>query len=217
MNKGKAIPVYDLNSLVPSIKWGSFAVERFEDSFNNAKGDVYAPHRHDLYEVFWISEGQGICWVDFQPYEIQPPMLVFIAPGQIHSWSLTAPFAGYILLFNNGFFATRSIDIATLPVEATLFEAPSSGPTLNIVREHGNDFSQLFQKLDAEFQSSQQDQDVALHAYLHLIMIAAKRLSERLRGPPTRMNPPRCSPRSSCNCWNGTSWQSFRWPIMRKC
>jgi AraC-like DNA-binding protein len=185
MSNGKAIPVYGLNNLVPSTKWGSFSVERFEDSFNNAKNansDVYAPHRHDLYEVFWISEGQGTCWVDFQPYEIQPPMLVFIAPGQVHSWTLTGPFAGYILLFTNDFFATRSIDVSSRPLEIPLFEAPGAGPALSVVKDHAADFSQLLRKLESEFQTSQQDQDVALHAYLRLLLIEAKRLTEKLPG-----------------------------------
>jgi AraC family transcriptional activator of pobA len=182
MNSGKDIPVYNLQSLVPSTKWGSFSIERFEDSFNNAKGDVYAPHRHDLYEVFWISEGQGTCWVDFQRYEIQPPMLVFIAPGQVHSWELTAPFAGYILLFTNDFFATRSKDLTTDPLDTPFFETPGSGPALSVVRDHANDFIQLFHKLETEFGSSLRDQDVALHAYLRLLLVEAKRLSEAAPG-----------------------------------
>ncbi len=182
MSNGKAIPVYGLNSLVPSTKWGSFSVERFEDSFTNAKGDVYAPHRHDLYEVFWISEGQGTCWVDFQPYDIQPPMLIFIAPGQVHSWKLTAPFAGYILLFTNDFFATRSIEASTHPLEVPVFESPGAGPALNVVKDRSADFSQLFHKLETEFQTSRLDQDVALQAYLRLLLIEAKRLSESLPG-----------------------------------
>lgn len=180
---GKVIPVYGLTKLVPSTMWGSFSVERFEDSFDNAKktnSDVYAPHRHDLYEVFWISEGQGTCWVDFQPYDIQPPMLVFIAPGQVHSWQLTGAFAGYILLFTNDFFATRSMETVTRPLELPFFETPGSGPALSVIREHAVDFASLFQKLEAEFQVSQRDQDVALHAYLRLLMIEAKRLSEKL-------------------------------------
>lgn len=182
MSNGKAIPVYSLNSLVPSTKWGSFSVERFEDSFNNAKGDVYAPHRHDLYEVFWISQGQGTCYVDFQPYEIQPPMLIFIAPGQVHSWKLTAPFAGYILLFTNDFFATRSIDDSTHPLAIPLFETQGSGPALSVLKDRSPEFSRLFQKLESEFETALQDQDGALHAYLRLLLIEAKRLTEGLPG-----------------------------------
>ncbi len=182
MNSGKDIPVYSLQSLVPATKWGSFSIERFEDSFNNAKGDVYAPHRHDLYEVFWISEGQGTCWVDFQRYDIQPPMLVFIAPGQVHSWELTAPFAGYILLFTNDFFATRSKDLTTDPLDTPFFETPGCGPALSVVRDRSDDFIRLFHKLETEFGSSLRDQDVALHAYLRLLLVEAKRLSESAPG-----------------------------------
>jgi AraC family transcriptional regulator, transcriptional activator of pobA len=182
MNCGKEIPVYGLSSLVPTAKWGSFSVERFEDSFNAAKGDVYAPHRHDLYEVFWISKGEGVCCVDFQPYEIKPPMLVFVAPGQVHSWSLRGPFAGYIILFTNEFFATHTDEPATYPLDIPFAQTPGHGPALPVLREHSVDFSRLFRKLEAEFQASLLDQDAALHAYLRLLLIEAKRLAEKAPG-----------------------------------
>ena len=109
-------------------------------------------------------------------------MLIFIAPGQVHSWKLTAPFAGYILLFTNDFFATRSIDESDHPLGAHLFDTPGSGPALNVLKERSSDFSQLFAKLIQEFEWAQPDQDGALHAYLRLLMIEAKRLSETLPG-----------------------------------
>ena len=176
MGQGKETPVFEFTSLVPSIKWGSFSIERFEDSFKDARVDVSAPHRHDLYEVFWITEGSGVCIVDFQRCEIRPPMLIFISPGQVHSWDLTGPFAGYILLFTNDFFATRSIDASANPLEAAIFSAPS-GPALRVSRERSQEFSRLFEKLEAEFREPLPNQDMALHAYLRLLMIEAKRVS----------------------------------------
>jgi AraC-like DNA-binding protein len=178
MWQGKETPVFKLPNLVPSIKWGSFSIERFEDSFANARGDVFAPHRHDLYEVFWISKGRGFCTVDFQRYEIGPPMLVFVAPGQVHSWNLIGPFAGYVLLFTNDFFAIRSIDATANPLETALFAAPRSGPPIRVSDERSQEFSRLFEKLEAEFRDSLPNQDMALHAYLRLLMIEAKRISE---------------------------------------
>ena len=180
MSSGKEIPVYGLDSLVPSSKWGSFSIERFEDSFATAKGNVYAPHRHDLYEVFWISQGEGTCCVDFQVYDLRPPMLVFIAPGQVHSWTLTAPFAGYLLMFTNEFFATRSEDLSTYPHDLPFAHTPGSGPALSVLTDRAIDFTSLFQKLEREFQASLSDHDVALHAYLRLLLVEAKRLTEGL-------------------------------------
>ena len=182
MGQGKETPIIQIANLVPTIKWGSFSIERFEDSFRNARCNVYAPHRHDLYEVFWITEGIGVCVVDFQRYEIRPPMLVFVAPGQVHSWDLTGPFAGYLLLFTNDFFATRSVDATANPLETTLFSAPNSGAALRVSNECSQEFSRLFQKLEAEFQRPLPNQDMALHAYLRLLMIEAKRISEAQPG-----------------------------------
>jgi AraC-like DNA-binding protein len=109
-------------------------------------------------------------------------MLIFVAPGQVHSWTLTPPFAGYILLFTNDFFATSSIEAATHPLEVPFFNSPGSGPALSVVQEHSSEFAQLFHKLEAEFQTSLADQDVALHAYLRLLLVEAKRLTETLPG-----------------------------------
>jgi AraC-like DNA-binding protein len=180
VTNGKKIPFYDLAGLVPKTKWGSFSVERFEDSFTNASatGDVSAPHRHHLYEVFWISKGQGTCWVDFQPYEIHPPLLIFIAPGQVHSWQLTGPYAGYVLLFTNEFFAVKSEDLTAYPLDIPFAQTQGNGPVLPVVRERTVDFTRLFRKLESEFHASLLDQDMALHAYLRLLLIEAKRLSE---------------------------------------
>jgi AraC family transcriptional activator of pobA len=182
MSSGKEIPVYGLDSLVPSSKWGSFSIERFEDSFISAKGNVYAPHRHNLYEVFWISEGQGVCSVDFQVYEIHPPMLVFVAPGQVHSWTLTAAFAGYVLMFTNEFFAGRSEDLSTYRHDLPFAQTSATGPALEVLSERAEDFTQLFRKLEGEFKASLSDHDVALHAYLRLLLVEAKRLSESAPG-----------------------------------
>jgi AraC-like DNA-binding protein len=182
MRNGKEIPVYGFDSLVPSHKWGSFSIERFEDSFNNAKGDVYAPHRHNLYEVFWINEGCGTCAVDFRLYDIHAPMLVFVAPGQVHSWTLNGPFSGYVLMFTNEFFVGRPDDIASYPIDLPFAQTPNTGPALSVLSERAADFTSLFQQLENEFKASLSDHDVALHAYLRLLLVAAKRLSEKVPG-----------------------------------
>ncbi len=180
MGSAELIPVFGLTSLVPTAKWGSFGIERFEESLKNAKGDVHAPHRHNLYEVFWISEGQGTCCVDFRSYEIQPPMLVFIAPGQVHSWQLTAPRAGYVMMFTNEFFAGRPEVFGANSPDVPFTPTASAGLVLSIMNEHTADFSSLFSKIESEFHASLLDQDIALHAYVRLLLIEAKRLSQKI-------------------------------------
>jgi AraC-like DNA-binding protein len=51
-----------------------------------------------------------------------------------------------------------------------------------VVRERSVDFIRLFRKVESEFQASLLDQDMALHAYLRLLLIEAKRLSENTAG-----------------------------------
>jgi AraC-like DNA-binding protein len=107
-------------------------------------------------------------------------MLVFVAPGQMHSWALEGPFAGYLIIFTHEFLATGTEGSVTYPLDIPFAHTTGHGPALSVLRDRTIEFTRLFRKLDAEFQASLLDQDVALHAYMRLLLIEAKRLSEKL-------------------------------------
>jgi len=71
------------------------------------------PHRHNFYEVFWITGGSGRDIIDFEPYPILENTLYFITPGQVHSWSVECAIIGYALLFTEEFLPTRAMELLT--------------------------------------------------------------------------------------------------------
>jgi AraC-like DNA-binding protein len=172
----KTIPVYPIGSLVPSTYRGSFSILRFEDSFPSAQGNVYAPHRHDLYEAFWITKGQGTLWVDSKAYALCPPMLHFVSPGQVHAWKLDSPGSGFVLYLGGSFFASNA-ENGCDPLELILLDILARGPIVSVPLERVAELTWFFHKLEEEFLCTTVDADAeaVLRAYFRLLLTAARR------------------------------------------
>ena len=61
-------------------------------------------HRHHLYELIWVTQGQGSHAIDFHEYPLQSGQFFLIAPGQVHEWKKGARFSGFSCLFSEEIF-----------------------------------------------------------------------------------------------------------------
>jgi AraC-like DNA-binding protein len=69
----------------------------------NHQEQFFQPHRHDFYEIIYITDGYGKHMIDFQSYELVPNSVHLIRPSQIHQWEnmkFTNEYDGYIFLFS---------------------------------------------------------------------------------------------------------------------
>lgn len=58
------------------------------------------PHKHAGYfELIVLSDGAGEHLIDELVYEVNPPMVFFLKPGQTHCWNFTRIPKGFVLLF----------------------------------------------------------------------------------------------------------------------
>lgn len=58
------------------------------------------PHKHAGYfELIVLSDGAGTHQIDGQSYEVVPPVVFFLKPGQTHCWDFTRIPKGYVMLF----------------------------------------------------------------------------------------------------------------------
>ena len=88
------LPVYSLQSFSsPERKSQQFQVEVFDA---NRHFSVKYPHRHDFFEVLFLKKGSGYHVIDGNKYEIQPPCVFFMSPGQAHKLELSNDIEGYI-------------------------------------------------------------------------------------------------------------------------
>jgi AraC family transcriptional regulator, transcriptional activator of pobA len=102
MEKSNQIPVYSLQSFSsPERKSQQFQVEIFDA---NRHFQVKYPHRHDFFEVLFLLKGSGFHVIDSNKYEIKPPCVFFLSPGQAHKLELSHDIEGYIYIFTADFY-----------------------------------------------------------------------------------------------------------------
>ncbi len=96
------IPVYSLPDFSsPERKNQQFQVEVFDA---NRHFSVKYPHRHDFFEVLYLMKGSGYHVIDGNKYEIKPPCVFFMSPGQAHKLELSYDIEGYIFIFTADFY-----------------------------------------------------------------------------------------------------------------
>lgn len=61
------------------------------------------PHRHTFYEIVHVTAGTGTHVVDLARWELRPPHLAVIVPGQVHHWEDARGLDGTVVLFTEDF------------------------------------------------------------------------------------------------------------------
>jgi AraC-like DNA-binding protein/mannose-6-phosphate isomerase-like protein (cupin superfamily) len=96
------LPVYSLDNFSsPERKSQQFQVEVFDA---NRHFSVKYPHRHDFFEVLYLQKGSGYHVIDANKYEIKPPCVFFMSPGQAHKLELSNDIEGFIFIFTADFY-----------------------------------------------------------------------------------------------------------------
>jgi AraC family transcriptional regulator, transcriptional activator of pobA len=96
------IPVYGLEKFkLNDDKSSLYQVELFDA---NRHFEVAYPHRHDFYEILYLSKGSGFHIIDSNKYAIKPPCIFFLSPGQAHRLELSNDIDGFIFIFTAEFY-----------------------------------------------------------------------------------------------------------------
>lgn len=102
------LPVYSLHNFSsPERKGQQFQVEVFDAKRHFS---VKYPHRHDFFEVLFLQKGSGYHVIDGNKYEIKPPSVFFMSPGQAHKLELSQDIEGYIFIFTADFYLLNRIN-----------------------------------------------------------------------------------------------------------
>lgn len=96
----KTISIADL--LNQPKKQVDFLVDRFEDMVEPE--NVAFPHKHNFYEILWVTNGKSKQSIDYKNYTIADNTLFFISPGQLHLFEEWENVEGYVILFTEPFF-----------------------------------------------------------------------------------------------------------------
>jgi len=145
------LPVYSLDSFSsPERKSQQFQVEVFDA---NRHFSVKYPHRHDFFEVLYLQKGSGFHVIDGNKYEIKPPCVFFMSPGQAHKLELSHDIEGYIFIFTADFYLLNRSNQNSLIEFPFFYTIHQDNPPLLLEKESDTRFLEtLFRQSIAEIQ-----------------------------------------------------------------
>jgi len=168
-NPAEQIPVYSLHNFSsPERKSQQFQVEVFDA---NRHFSVKYPHRHDFFEVLYLLKGSGYHVIDSNKYEIKPPCVFFMSPGQAHKLELSNDIEGYIFIFTADFYLLNRSNQNSLIEFPFFYTIHQDNPPLPLENENDIRFLEsLFRQSIAETRQTRDYTLEMLRSILDLIL-----------------------------------------------
>lgn len=175
MQNQNHIPVYSLDSFQKK-KWALpyVQVEHFDA---HRHFQVAYPHRHDFYEILFLYQGTGYHIIDTNKYEIKPPCVFFLSPGQAHKLELSQDIEGFIFLFTAEFYALFESNKNKLLEYPFFFSVSQENPPMYISKRSDSDFlHQLCVRGIHAIQEKSDFFDEYLYSILHTFLLTCVQL-----------------------------------------
>jgi len=163
------LPVYSLHNFSsPERESQQFQVEVFDAKRHFS---VKYPHRHDFFEVLYLQKGSGYHVIDDNKYEIKPPCVFFMSPGQAHKLELSHDIEGYIFIFTSDFYLLNRSNQDSLIEFPFFYTMHQDNPPLQLNNESDVRFLEtLFRQGIAEIEQSGDRIHEMLRSILDLIL-----------------------------------------------
>ena len=163
------LPVYSLPDFSsPERKSQQFQIEVFDA---NRHFSVKYPHRHDFFEVLYLLKGSGFHVIDGNKYEIKPPCVFFMSPGQAHKLELSHDIEGFIFIFTSDFYLLNRSNQNSLIEFPFFYTIHQDNPPLLLENENDIRFLEtLFRQSISEIQQAGESIPEMLRSILDLIL-----------------------------------------------
>ena len=146
----------------------NFYVRPFNDHIS-VNHFIEKPHSHDFYLVLLITRGSGVHNIDFKEYKVEPGAMFVLIPGQVHQWSLSEDTDGFVLFFTRDYFLLdfNHDRLRNLP----FFNSAFGTPYLLLDPEQQESVSQLYEKINDEYQRHQLSYHEMIRLYLNVMLV----------------------------------------------
>jgi AraC family transcriptional regulator, transcriptional activator of pobA len=135
----------------------------------------HIPHRHDFYHVAWIEAGTGTFIRDDRSYPIKAGTLIFVPPGQVHTWESKEALQGYILSFEPMLLFSQTDRPYRLLHELTQWSATAKSQ-IEVKSSAYDLLKTKFEDLAREFCTSEEFREEMLRTQITSILISLHRL-----------------------------------------
>ncbi len=174
----RKIPVYPLSEYVPEAAQGApFHLGRFEESTRRVPKRLRL-HRHDFHEVFWLN-GRGQFFCDFREYSIASPTLIFVSPGQVHSWSPQPALVGPMVCFTQAFYDGAEPPPSPL-LRLPFWFSDEAPPLVAVPPKDASKIDSYFRDLVTEAEMNEDNREEMLRHQFRLLLLTAARIYRRI-------------------------------------
>src|SRR5688572_14597546 len=136
--------------------------------------DTSVPHRHNYYELFFFTKGEGTHMIDFADYPIKSKSIHVVFPGQVHLVKRELNTYGYVLLFSNDFYYlnTKGSDaLSDIPNKLR----SNFCPVLNLVTKEYSKAEETLNSMVKELKSGEHFMKDILKSNLDIILFIIRR------------------------------------------
>ncbi len=134
------------------------------------------PHRHNYFMILFNEKNYGSQLVDFKECAIDPMSVTCMHYGQIHQWIDFANIEGYIIVFENDFFALRYQNYQLS--EFSFLTYRHNQPYVKLTEEKFDGLKTIVKWMLNECQDTKADYDKTLRSMLNVLLIELNRLFE---------------------------------------
>ncbi|MEM7539160.1 MAG: helix-turn-helix domain-containing protein, partial [Chloroflexota bacterium] len=151
-----------------------FMYIKFDDEIARSYNSY--PHRHDFYEILYVTAGNGTHFIDFHAHPVEPNTFYFISPGQVHHWETAGEqLKGDVLLFPEDFLMLAPADFMVLH-ELSFFHSFEENSALRLSQaEHGLIVPWL-DAISSEYKTPMYRSQSVLRAHLHVLLVYVQRI-----------------------------------------
>lgn len=169
----KALPVYCIATFKDqNTRTFNFDIKALENLVDRFEFTNLA-HRHDFYDILFITEGSGTHTIDFVTYEVKPGSIFFLSPGQVHSWDLSHDTRGFTIFFRPEYYL---MDVHKKGLqEFPFFHSMQVSPAIYLDCENHRFAEGIITDIFQEYKGNHFGKDEVIRAYLDILFIKISR------------------------------------------
>ena len=169
--------------IIPLLKFQSgasqFKVQTIK-KFTEEQSDVdEGPHRHNYYEMIWLTKGKGTLHVDMLEFVIGSNTIFCLRPGQAHQFQTRTGMEGFVLSFTDLCFQMDEYDFNfNWASQASILRLFTERQVTRISQEVEEDMKEVVLKMIKEFEHGYSYRSELLKRYFKIFLIYLARRSD---------------------------------------
>lgn len=120
-----------------------FTLQKLFSRAPSLNTSIESPHRVNFYHILFITKGTGQHQIDFTTYNYQEGNIIFIAPSQLHAFTIKKDVEGFVIIFTEPFIL-KNLGQTELLHFARSYDYHSNSP---IVEGTDSEKSMIFQAI----------------------------------------------------------------------